>query len=118
MSNKRQLKFIFEDYELKLRIIMSFEEKLIFKVQKYPVLYQKSAGGYKKKTNICQCHFNAAKLLFIVFDKYFLYRWLRSAYVFCVDSVRAITRKGLFKKFIFSQKRLINRTVVTIRCNI
>jgi len=34
MSNKRQLKFIFVDYELKFRIIMSFEEKLIFEVQK------------------------------------------------------------------------------------
>ena len=101
MSNKRQLKFIFEDYEVKLRIIMSFEEKFIFEVQKYPVLYQKSAGGYKKKTNICQCYFNAAKLLFIVFDKYFLFRWLRSAYVFCVDSARAIKQYHLHILFYF-----------------
>ena len=26
---------------------MSFEERLIIEVQKYPVLYEKSCGGYK-----------------------------------------------------------------------
>jgi len=55
MSNKRQLKFIFEDYELKLQIIMSFEEKIIFEVQKYPVLYRKSAAEditNKKQTSV------------------------------------------------------------------